>query len=253
MKQFSLEGKVAIVTGSTRGIGRAIAEGLAAAGAAVTVNGRDPETTRSAASEIAAAGRKALAAPADVSNGADVERLIETTVKAFGRLDILVNNAGISPYYKPAETMTEAEWDETMKINLKGVFLCCQAAGRVMIAQKSGRIINMSSIGGKVALSRLVAYCAAKGAINQLTRVLAVEWASHGIRVNAIAPGYIDTDLTKGLRDNPKRLEPMLRQIPLGHLGTPADIVGAAVYLASDGSSYVTGHILDIDGGWQAL
>jgi NAD(P)-dependent dehydrogenase (short-subunit alcohol dehydrogenase family) len=253
MNQFSLEGKVAIVTGSSRGIGRAVAEGLARAGAAVTVNGRDPDTTRSAADEIAAAGGKSLAVPADVSSAADIERLIQTTVTTFGRLDILVNNAGISPYFKPAETMTEGEWDDIMKVNLKGVFLCCQSAGRVMLRQKSGRIINMSSIGGKVALPRLVAYCSAKGAINQLTRVLAVEWASHGIRVNAIAPGYVDTDLTKGLRDNPKRLEPMLRQIPLGHLGIPADIVGAAIYLASDASSYVTGHILDVDGGWLVL
>jgi len=253
MKQFSLEGKVAIVTGSSRGIGRAIAEGLARAGAAVTVNGRDPDTTRSVATEITAAGGKSLAVPADVSSAADVERLIQTTVATFGHLDILVNNAGISPYFKPAETMTEAEWDDIMKVNLKGVFLCCQSAGRVMIRQKSGRIINMSSIGSKVALPRLVAYCSAKGAINQLTRVLAVEWASHGIRVNAIAPGYVDTDLTKGLSDNPKRLEPMLRQIPLGHLGIPADIVGAAIYLASDASSYVTGHILDVDGGWLVL
>src|SRR5207244_9048229 len=190
------------------------------------------------------------AVPADVGKVADIDRLIKSTVATFGRLDILVNSAGISPHYKPAETMTEAEWDEVIAVNLKGVFLCCQAAGRVMIPQKSGRIINISSIGSKVALPRLVAYCSAKGAINQLTRVLAVEWASHGIRVNALAPGYIDTDLTKSLRENPKRLEPMLRQIPLGHLGIPADIVGAAIYLASDASSYVTGHILDVDGGW---
>src|SRR3989442_7374591 len=170
MSPFSLEGKVAVVTGSSRGIGRAIAEALAGAGAAVTVNGRDSETTRTAASEIAATGARSLAVSADVSNAADVERLIQTTVTTFGRLDILVNNAGISAYFKPAETMTEAEWDDIMKVNLKGVFLCCQAAGRMMIPQKSGRIINISSIGSQVALPRLIAYCSAKGAINQLTR-----------------------------------------------------------------------------------
>jgi len=253
LRQFSLEGKVAVVTGSSRGIGRAIAEGFAGAGAAVTVNGLNPETTQSVADAIVAAGGKSLALPADVSKAADVERLIEATVAAFGRLDILVNNAGISPYYKPAETVTEAEWDEVMRVNLKGVFLCCQAAGRVMIAQKSGRIINMSSIGGTIALPRLIAYCSAKGAINQLTRVLAVEWAPHHILVNAIAPGFIETDLTKGLRENPKRHNALIQRVPLGRLGTPAEIAGAAIYLASDAASYVTGHMLDIDGGWLAL
>src|SRR5881397_2774756 len=224
--QFSLDGKIAVVTGSTRGIGRAIAEGLAAAGAVVTVNGRNPDPTQKAAAEIAAGGSKTLAVAADVSNAADVERLINSTVATFGRLDVLVNNAGISPYYKPAETVTEAEWDEVMRVNLKGVFLCCQAAGRVMIAQKSGRIINMSSIGGTIALPRLIAYCSAKGAINQLTRVLAVEWAPHHILVNAIAPGFIETDLTKGLRENPRHLDSLTRQVPLGRLGQPEEIVG---------------------------
>ena len=249
---FSLEGKVAVVTGSSRGIGRAIAEGLAVAGAAVTVNGRDPATTQSVADAIAVAGGKSLAVAADVRKAAEVEHMIQTTVAAFGRLDILVNNAGISPYYKPAETMTEAEWDEVLAVTLKGVFLCCQAAGRVMIPQKSGRIINISSIGGRVGLPRLVAYCAAKGAVNQVTRVLALEWAPYHILVNAIAPGYVETDLTKGLRENPKRMDSLVRQIPLGRLATPDEVVGAAIYLASDAASYVTGQMLDVDGGWQA-
>jgi NAD(P)-dependent dehydrogenase (short-subunit alcohol dehydrogenase family) len=253
LRLFSLEGKVAVVTGSTRGIGRAIAEGLAGAGAAVTVNGRNPEAAQTAADEIATAGGKSLAVTADVSKAADVERLISTTVSAFGRLDILVNNAAISPYYKPAETVTESEWDETMRVNLKGVFLCCQAAGRVMIPQKSGRIINISSIAGQVALPKLLAYTAAKGAVNQLTRVLAVEWARYGILVNAIAPAYVETDLTKGLRNNPKLRDELVRQVPLGRLAEPAEIVGAAIYLASNAASYVTGHMLNIDGGWLAL
>ena len=253
LQQFSLAGKVAVVTGSSRGIGRAIAEGMAGAGAAVTVNGRNPETTQAVAGAIAAAGGKSLAVPADVGKVADIDRLIKSTVATFGRLDILVNSAGISPHYKPAETMTEAEWDEVIAVNLKGVFLCCQAAGRVMIPQKSGRIINISSIGGQVALPRLVAYCAAKGGIDQLTRVLAVEWAPHHILVNAISPGYIDTDLTKGLRQNPARRDALLRQVPLGRLGKPDEIAGAAIYLASDAASYVTGQTLDVDGGWLAL
>jgi NAD(P)-dependent dehydrogenase (short-subunit alcohol dehydrogenase family) len=253
LRQFSLEGKVAVVTGSTRGIGRAIVEGLAGAGAAVTVNGRSSDATQTVAGEIAADGAKTLAVAADVSNAADVDRLIRATIANFGRLDVLVNNAGISPYYKAAETVTETEWDEIMRVNLKSVFLCCQAAGRVMIQQKSGRIINISSIGGQVALPKLLAYTAAKGAINQMTRALAVEWAPYGILVNGIAPAYVETDLTKGLRNNPKLRDELVRQVPLRRLGEAKEIVGAAIYLASDAASYVTGHMLNIDGGWLAL
>ncbi|HYR87143.1 MAG TPA: 3-oxoacyl-ACP reductase family protein [Terriglobia bacterium] len=253
LEQFSLEGKVAVVTGSSRGIGRAIAEGMAGAGAAVTVNGRNPETAQAVAGAIASAGGKSLAVSADVSKAADIDRLIQTTLSTFGRLDILVTSAGISPHFKPPETMAEAEWDEVIAVNLKGVFLCCQAAGRVMIPQKSGRIINISSIGGQVALPRLIAYCAAKGGVDQLTRVLAVEWAPHHILVNAISPGYIETDLTKGLSGNVARRDALLRQVPLGRLGKPEEIVGAAIYLASDAASFVTGQTLNVDGGWLAL
>jgi len=252
LQQFSLTGKIAIVTGSSRGIGRAIAEGLASAGAAVTVNGRNAESTKAVADAIIATGGMSLAVIADVSKAADVEDLIRKTIERFGRLDILVNNAAISPTYKPAETMTEAEWDALISVNLKGVFLCCQAAGRVMIPQRSGRIINITSIGGQVALPRLIAYCAAKGAADQITRVLAVEWAPYGILVNAIAPGYVETDLTKGLRENPTLREALIRKVPLGRLGKPEEIAGAAVYLASDAASYVTGQMLYVDGGWLA-
>ncbi len=253
LQQFSLEGKVAIVTGSSRGIGRAIATGLAGAGAAVAVNGRNAESVKAVAEAIRDSGGASLPVTADVSKAAGVENLIQKTVERFGRLDILINNAGISPYYKPAETMTETEWDEVMAVNLKGVFLCCQAAGRVMIPQKSGRIINISSIGGQVALPLLIAYCAAKGAVERITRVLAVEWAPHHILVNSIAPGYVETDLTKGLSENPARQNALIRQVPLARLGKAEEIVGAAIYLSSDAASYVTGGTLCIDGGWLAL
>jgi NAD(P)-dependent dehydrogenase (short-subunit alcohol dehydrogenase family) len=252
LQQFSLEGKVAIVTGSSRGIGRAIATGLAGAGAAVTVNGRNAESVKAVAEAIVDSGGASLPVIADVSKAAGVENLIQKTVERFGRLDILINNAGISPYYKPAETMTEAEWDEVMAVNLKGVFLCCQAAGRLMIPQRSGRIINISSIAGQVALPRLIAYCAAKGAVERITRVLAVEWAPHHILVNSIAPGYVESDLTKSLRENPARQDALIRQVPLGRLGKAEEIVGAAIYLSSDAASYVTGQTLCIDGGWLA-
>jgi NAD(P)-dependent dehydrogenase (short-subunit alcohol dehydrogenase family) len=248
LDQFSLNGKVAIVTGSSRGIGRAIAEGLARAGAAVVVNGRNPESVKTAAGAIP----NSLGVVADVSKGPDVDELVKRTLDKFGRIDILINNAGISPYFKPPETMKEAEWDEIIAVNLKSVFLCCEAVGRVMIPQKSGRIINISSIGGQVALPRLLAYCAAKGAVDQITRVLAVEWARHNILVNSISPGWVDSDLTKGLRENTARREALTRQIPLGRLGRPEEIVGAAIYLCSDAASYVTGATLSIDGGWLA-
>jgi NAD(P)-dependent dehydrogenase (short-subunit alcohol dehydrogenase family) len=248
LDQFSLNSKVAIVTGSTRGIGRAIAEGLASAGAAVVVNGRSAESVKTAVDAIP----NSLGVVADVSKAADVDELIQKTADKFGRIDILINNAGISPYFKPAETLKEAEWDEIIAVNLKGVFLCCEAVGRVMIPQKSGRIINISSIGGQVALPRLLAYCAAKGAVDQITRVLAVEWAPHHILVNSISPGWVESDLTKGLKENPTRREALTRQIPLGRLGKPDEIVGAAIYLCSDAASYVTGATLSIDGGWLA-
>jgi len=247
LDQFSLEGKVAIVTGSTRGIGRAIAEGLAQAGASVVVNGRKLEAVQAAADAIGG-----FAVAGDVSKSADVDQLIQRTADKFGRIDILINNAGISPYFKPAETMQETEWDDIIAVNLKSVFLCCEAAARVMIPQKSGRIINISSVAGQVALPRLLAYCAAKGGVDQITRVLAVEWAPHHILVNSISPGWIDSDLTKGLRENPARRDALTRQIPLGRLGTPQEIVGAAIYLCSDAASYVTGTTLCIDGGWLA-
>lgn len=252
LNQFSLTGRVAIVTGSSRGIGRAVAQGLAGVGAVVTVNGRDRELTQTVADTIAAAGGTSLAVPANISKTAEIERLIQTTVDRFGRLDILVNNAGISPSYKRAEHVSEAEWDDVIEVNLKGTFLCCQAAGRIMIQQKSGRIVNVSSIGGRTALPHLIAYCAAKGGVEQLTRVLAVEWAQHNIMVNAIAPAYVETDLTKGLRENRKLHEELIRQTPLGRLAKVEEVVGAAIYLASDAASYVTGHTLYVDGGWMA-
>jgi NAD(P)-dependent dehydrogenase (short-subunit alcohol dehydrogenase family) len=252
VEQFSLKGKVAIVTGSSRGIGKAIAMGLAGAGAAIMVNGRNAESAKAVADDIRNDGGSSLAVVADVSKAADVDRLMQQTLEKFGRIDILVNNAGISPYFKPAETITESEWDEVLNVNLKGVFLCCEAAARVMIPQKSGRIINISSIAGQVALSRLLPYCAAKGAVDQITRVLAVEWAPYHILVNSISPGFVESDLTKGLRENPSRLDALTRQIPLARLGKVEEVVGAAIYLSSDAASYVTGTTLCVDGGWLA-
>jgi NAD(P)-dependent dehydrogenase (short-subunit alcohol dehydrogenase family) len=253
LNMFSLAGKIAIVTGSTRGIGRAIVEAFAGAGATVVVTGRSQDLAEGVAAGVAHAGGTSLAVPADISRSTEVERLMRTTVERFGRLDILVNNAAVSPFFKKAETVSEEEWSEVIQVNLTGTFLCAQAAGRIMIEQKSGRIINISSVGGRVALPRLAAYCAAKGGIEQLTRVLAVEWAQHNVLVNAIAPGYVETDLTRGLRENPKLQESIIRQTPLGRLAKVEEIVGAAIYLASDAATYVTGQTLYVDGGWTAI
>jgi gluconate 5-dehydrogenase len=251
--QFSLSGKVAVITGSSRGIGKAIAEAFAAAGASVVVSARNAELTENVAAAIVARGGRATGMPADVRNAADVKRLMQATAERLGRLDILVNSAGISPYWKDAEQMSEAEWDEIIAVNLKGTFLCAQAAGRVMIPQKAGRIINMSSVAGRVALPNLVAYCAAKGGVEQITKVLAVEWAEHHILVNAIAPGYVETDLTKGIQKRPKLQEAIGRQTPLGRMAKAEEVTGAAIYLASEASAYVTGQTIVVDGGWTAI
>ena len=253
LRQFSLEGKVAVVTGSSRGIGRAIAEGLAGAGAAVTVNGRNPEATQTVAAAIVDAGGKSLAVPADVGDAGEVERLIDVTVSTFGHLDILVNSAGISPYFKPAETMTEAEWDDVMNVNLKGVFLCCQAAGRVMIRQSYGRIISLSSQAGFVALPTESVYCMSKAAIAHLTKCLAVEWGKYNITVNAVAPTFISTPGTEeALADPAFRADVIERIAALHRIGEPMDVAGAVVFLASPAASLITGHTILIDGGWTA-
>jgi len=250
---FSLTNRIAIVTGSSRGIGLAIALGLAQAGAKVVVTSRHLPDVEKVAEEIRAGGRQALALETDVSQVAQVERMVEAILENFGRIDILVCNAGISPIYKRAELVSEEEWDAIIAVNLKGVFLCCRAVGRVMIQQKRGKIINIASVGAAVALPRLIAYCAAKGGVEQITKVLAVEWAPYNIQVNALAPGWVETELTRGLRESPRLNEAITRQIPVGRFAVPEEVVGAAIFLASDASDYVTGHTLFVDGGFMAL
>ena len=249
---FSLEKKIAIVTGGSRGIGRSIALGFARAGADVVVTSRTAKDVERVAGEIEREGRKALAIAADVSKSEDVDKIIKRSLKAFGRIDILVNNAGISPIYKRAERITEEEWDQIMGVNLKGTFLCCLAAGEVMIEQQRGNIINITSVGAKVGLTRLLVYCASKGGVEQITKVLALEWARHNIRVNAIGPAYVETALTKPIQESPRLYDPLLQQTPMGRFAKPEEIVGAAIYLASPASSYVTGETIYVDGGLSA-
>ena len=250
--RFSLDGRVALVTGAGRGIGRAIAMGFAEAGADLVLVSRTGADVEAAAAAARERGRRALAAPADVSDEAAVATLFDRTLAEYGRLDVLVNAAGISPIYRRAEQTSPADWDAILAVNLRGAFLCATAAGRAMLAQGGGAIVNVGSIGGSVALPRLVAYCASKGGVVQLTKVLAVEWARHNVRVNAVAPGYVETEMTAGMVANPRIYQSMCDRTPMGRLGKPEEIVGAAIFLASDAASYITGQVLYVDGGWTA-
>lgn len=250
---FDLRGKTAIVTGAGRGLGRAMALGLAAHGADIVLVSRTESEIRSGAEAAAALGRKAFFTVADVGVKADVERLVSFAQEKLGRIDILINNAGIDRNI-PALDYSEEEWDRILGVNLKGYFLCCQAVGRIMMAQGSGSIINNSSIYGSVGMADNLPYGASKGGVNQLTRMLAVEWAQHGIRVNAIAPGYM-VPMTRDdgqAGPGPKVEAWVATRTPMGRRGKAEELIGPAVFLASEAATYVTGAILAVDGGWTA-
>jgi NAD(P)-dependent dehydrogenase (short-subunit alcohol dehydrogenase family) len=249
--RFSLAGKVAIVTGAGRGIGEAIALGFADAGAALVLAARGAEPLAATAAAIQARGGRAIAVPADVARADDVGQLVARCLAEYGDVDVLVNNAGVSPYYKPAERLAEAEWREVLDVNLTGTFLCCQAAAE-SLARRRGCVINMVSVGAAVGLPRLAAYCAAKAGVEALTRVLALEWADRGVRVNALGPAFLATEMTAGLRANAALHQELVNRTPLGRLGTADEAVGAAIFLASEAASYVTGQTLYVDGGWLA-
>ena len=251
-KLFDLSGKVAIVTGAGRGLGRVIALGLAQHGADVVVVSRTLAQVEAVAQEISGLGRKALALQVDTSRKADVDRMVARTRERWGRIDVLVNNAGID-IIKPAAEYAEGEWDQVVAVNLKGYFLCAQAVGRVMIDQRAGSIVMNSSIAGSIGIALLVPYAAAKGGVNQLTRTLAVEWAPHGVRVNAFSPAYFENVMQGVEAIHNEAKERHIREwTPLGRRGRLEELVGPVVFLASDASSYVTGHILMVDGGWTA-
>ena len=247
-----LKDKVAIVTGSTSGIGKAIAMGYAEEGAAVVICGRREQLAGEIADELTGKGLKALAIRLDVTSSESINRLVEQVVNYFGRIDILVNNSGISPVWKRADDTSEEVWNQIIATNLTGTFLCAQAVGRVMINQQSGKIINMTSVGGEVALPRLVAYCASKAGILMLTKVLATDWARHNILVNGIGPSFVETDFTAGLRENEAIYDDLKSKNLLKRFARPEEIVGAAIFLASDESNYITGQTIFIDGGWLA-
>ena len=248
-----LQGKVAIVTGSTKGIGRAIAIGYAEEGATVIVCGRSEDLAKNLAQELTRKGKKAVAMKLDVTSHDGINQVVNQVMKQFSRIDILVNNAGISPIWKRAEDTSKEAWDQIIATNLTGAFLCAQAVGKVMIKQKSGKIINMTSVGGEVALPRLVAYCASKAGIISLTQVLAAEWAQHNILVNAIGPSYVETEFTAGLRENQRIYDDLKNKNLLKRFAQPEEIVGAAIFLASDESNFITGQTIFVDGGWLCV
>jgi len=251
---FDLTGKVAVVTGSGRGLGRAIAVGLADAGASLVVCSRTVQEAESTAADIRSAGHECLALKADTGERASCKSLIDATVEHYGKIDVLVNNAGID-IIEPAEEVSEDAWDEVLNINLKGYFNCSQFAARQMLAQGTGgSIANNSSIASEVGIAGLTAYAAAKGGVNQMTKVMAVEWAPKGIRVNAFAPGYFQ-NVMKGAtaeHQRPEKQQQVITFTPMGRRGLPEELVGPVVFLASDASSYVTGAVLFIDGGYTA-
>ena len=246
---FDLTGKVALVTGAARGIGYAIAEALASYGSDIVLCDVLPTELMEATDAIGDMGRRALAVEADLTKVTEIGGMVEKAVREFGHIDILVNNAGIN-ITQMAVDVTEEAWDKVLNINLKAVFFCAQTVGKVMIAQKSGKIINMSSQTGTVAIPQRAAYCASKGGVNQLTRLLALEWAPHGINVNAVAPTFVETKFTEPMFKDEEFYRYCLSNIPLGRVGKPSDVTGAVVYLASSASDLVTGHILHVDGGW---
>jgi NAD(P)-dependent dehydrogenase (short-subunit alcohol dehydrogenase family) len=250
--EFGLSGRVAMVTGAARGLGRAIALALANAGADVALGLRDVKADLGLAAEIRKMGRKALPLQMDMSRMEQISSAVEETAKEFGRIDILVNNAGIAPE-NLAENVREEDFDTTLAVNLKGTFFASQAVGRLMIQQKSGKIINMSSQAGFAALPTESIYCMTKAGIAHLTKCLAVEWGKYGITVNAVAPTFIRTPGTEGaLADAAFHADTVERIAGLHRIGEPMEVAGAVVFLASAAASLITGETILIDGGWTA-
>ncbi|HEX8117386.1 MAG TPA: 2-dehydro-3-deoxy-D-gluconate 5-dehydrogenase KduD [Pyrinomonadaceae bacterium] len=249
LEAFRLDGKAALVTGASAGLGAAVATALAEAGADVACHGnsRSPDATCEA---VRGAGRRALSVVGDLSDRETPRRLVEQTLSEFGRLDILVNNAGIIRR-SPSVEFSEEDWAAVIEVNLNAVFRLSQLAGRHMVERGSGKIVNVASLLSFQGGVTVPAYAASKGGVAQLTKALANEWASKGVNVNAIAPGYMRTDNTAALQRDETRNRQILERIPAGRWGEPKDLAGAAVFLASSASDYINGHVLVVDGGWM--
>lgn len=251
LPSLDLKSKVAVVIGGTSGIGLTLAKGLAEAGADVVATGRRADLVRSAADEIRALGRKSLVVPSDVTDRASIEALLAAVEKEFGKVDILLNSAGMTRK-TPTLDVSEEEWNRIMETNLTGTLRTCQIFGRKMIERKYGRIINIASVASGRGFFEVAAYAASKAGVVSLTQTLAVEWAQHGVCVNAIAPGVYRTDLNKALLDGTPRGQEFITRTPMRRFGNLPELVGAAVFLASDSASFVNGHVLAVDGGFLA-
>ncbi len=249
LELFDLTGKVAMVTGAAGGLGAGMARGLAQAGADIILVDRTPP--RDTAEAICAAGGRARAMEADLAQAGGLSGLVSDAVRTSGKIDILINNAGTIRRV-PAIDYSEADWDDVMSINAKTVFFLSQAVARQMIPRREGKIINIASLLSFSGGITVPSYSASKGAVAQITKALANEWAQYGLQVNAIAPGYMVTKNTENLRRDPERTRQITERIPAGRWGAPEDLMGAAVFLASKASDYVNGHVLLVDGGWMA-
>ncbi len=246
-----LHGKVALVTGASRGIGAAAARALAGAGCDLVLASRDKAALQQVAGEIGRLGRRAVVHPIDLQRLDGIPALVDRAVQDLGRLDILVNNAGTN-IRRPAVEVSEADWDTVVNLNLRAAFFCATAAGRVMVAQRSGKVVNISSIASRVGLVTGAVYAATKGGLSAFTRTLAVEWAPYNVQVNAVGPGYIRTALTAPLFASSEWVDRVTRRTPAGRTGEVDDLVGTILFLASAASDYVTGQTLFVDGGWTA-
>jgi NAD(P)-dependent dehydrogenase (short-subunit alcohol dehydrogenase family) len=249
---FALTGQVAVVTGAAQGIGQAVGAGMAHAGADVALVDLDEERLGDTAELVEAAGRRPMRVALDVGDRAGVSDAFERIVAELGRVDALVNCAGVISENVPAEEATEEDMDRLWRVNVKGTFFCAQAASRDMIARGRGRIVNLASQAALLSLPNQSVYTASKGAIAALTRSLAIDWAPHGVTVNAIAPTFVWTPMAAPMLAVEEIHDASVKRIPLGRIGEPRDIAGAAVFLASDAASLITGHILPVDGGWTA-
>jgi NAD(P)-dependent dehydrogenase (short-subunit alcohol dehydrogenase family) len=247
-----LDGKVAWVTGASRGLGRATAFALAGAGAEVLLMARSESALIEVAAKIQETGGNAHVVRGSIAEAADVAQAVQRIEEHWGRLDVLVNNAGISPTFKRSELIEDHELKEVLDTNLLGAFACCRAALPLMELAGGGSIVNVSSVHANSALERLLAYSASKSAIEALTRTLAIEWAPRGIRVNSLAPGYLETEMTAGLRNHAHWTQTLLERIPMGRFASPSELVASVLFLAGPASSYMTGTTLLVDGGWSA-